>query len=224
MRVTHSGQHEYDLDGVKLQEAHQEKDLGVEVSSTLKPSLQCTKAAAKAMQVLGIIKRNFVTQNKEDFRLLFDGYVRPHLEYCVQVWSPYLKDIECLEKVQRRATKLVKGLKHKPYAERLARLHTMSLEKRKTRGDLIQVFRILKGFDSVDTDHFFFELEDGGGYRLRGHRLKLKVQRCQLQVRQNFFSVRIVNLWNKLPESVVECSSVNVFKKRLDDWIADVNF
>jgi len=84
------------------------------------------------MQVLGIIKRNFVMQDEEDFQLLFNGYVHPHLEYSVKVWSPYLKkDIECLEKVQRRATKLVKGLKHKPYAERLARLHTMSREKKK---------------------------------------------------------------------------------------------
>ena len=63
----------------------------------------------------------------------------------------------------------------------------------------------------------FFELEKGRGYGLRGHRLKLKVQGCRLQVRQNFLSVRIVNIWNKLPESVVESSSVNVFKKRLDD-------
>jgi len=83
----------------------------------------CTKAAAKAMQVLGIIKRNFVMNDEEDFRLLFNDYVRPHLEYCVQVWSPYLrKDIDCLEKVQRRARKLVKGLKNKPYSERLALL------------------------------------------------------------------------------------------------------
>jgi len=70
----------------------------------------------------------------------------------------------------------------------------------------------------------FLELEKGGGYGLRGHRLKLKVQRCRLQVRQNFFSVRIVNLWNKLPESVVESSSVNVFKKRLDNWSLDVDY
>jgi len=80
----------------------------------------------------------------------------------------------------------------------------------------------LKGFDSVDMDHFF-ELEDGGGYGLGGHQLKLKVHRCWLQVRQNCFSVRIVNLWNKLPEAVVESSSVNAFK-RLDDWVADVDF
>jgi len=73
------------------------------------------------------------------------------------------------------------------------------------------------------VDHFF-ELEDGDGYGLRGHRLTLKVQRCRLKVRQNFFSVRIVNLRNKLPESVVKSSSVNVFKKRLDDWTADADF
>ena len=107
--TAHSDQHQYDLAGVKLQEAHQEKDLGVKVSSTLKPSLRYTKAAAKAMEVLGIIKRNLVMRDEEDCRLLFSGYVRPHLEYCVQVWSLYLKkDIECFEKVQRRATKLVK--------------------------------------------------------------------------------------------------------------------
>ena len=91
MRVAHTGQHQYVLDGAKLQEVQHETDLGVEVSSSLTPLLQCTKAAAKAMQVLGIIKRNFVMNDEEDFRLLFNGYVRPHLEYCVQVWSPYLK-------------------------------------------------------------------------------------------------------------------------------------
>ena len=85
----------------------------------------------------------------EDFRLLFNGYVHPHLEYCVQVWSLYLrKDIQCIEKVQRRATKLVRGLKYKSYEERLALLQTTSLESRRIRGDLIQVFRIMNGFDN----------------------------------------------------------------------------
>jgi len=63
-----------------------------------------------------------------------------------------------------------------------------------------------------------YELYDG----LRGHHMKLKVHRNRLQLRQCFFSQRVVNVWNKLPASVVEASSVNVFKKRSDDFISDV--
>ena len=140
----------------------------------------------------------------------------------VQVWSPYLrKDIECIEKVQRRTTKLVRGLKYKSYEERLALLQTTSLESRRIRGDLIQVFRIMNGFDDVNKDDFF-ELDTGGGYSLRGHHMKLEVHRSRLQLCQCFFSQRVVSLWNKLPASVLEASSVNMFKKRLDDWIFDV--
>ena len=90
------------MNDLKIVEVQNERDLGIQVTSDLKPSLQCTKAASKAMQVLGIIKRNFVMNDKEDFRLLFNGFMRPHLEYCVKVWSPYLKkDTDCLEKVDR---------------------------------------------------------------------------------------------------------------------------
>ena len=135
--MAHTGQHEYELNGVKLQEVQQERDLDVADSSSL--SHHCTS--------LGIIKRNFVMNDDEDFCLLFNCYVPPHLEYCMQVWSPCLKkDIECLEKMQRRAIKLVKGLRHESYSERLAVLRQTSLEKRKIR-DLIQVFSRLKGFD-----------------------------------------------------------------------------
>jgi len=118
---------EYKLNGNVLQKVDEEKDLGIFVTSDLKPSVHCVNAAAKAMQVLGVIKRNFVLTDEEDFRLLFNGFVRPHLEYCVSVWSPYLKkDIECLEKVQRRATKLVKGLRSKSYRDRLCLLSITS--------------------------------------------------------------------------------------------------
>ena len=82
--------------------------------------------------MLGIIDKNFVLTDAEDFRLLFNGFVRPHLEYCVSVWSPYLrKDVDCLEKVQRRAAKLVRGLKDKSYQERLRILGITSLQKRR---------------------------------------------------------------------------------------------
>ena len=128
------------------------------------------------MQVLGVIKRNFVLTDEEDFRLLFNGFVRPHLEYCVSVWSPYLvKDIECLEIVQCRAITLVQGLKYKQYDERLKLLGITSLQKRRNTVDLIQVFIIVKGFDTVDFGTFF-ELDNGGGHALRGHNWKLKVK------------------------------------------------
>lgn len=222
MRIKHGYQTEYELDGNKIQETGEERDLEVFVTNDLKPSVQCAKAAAKGMQVLGVIKRNFVLTDEEDFRLLFNGFVRPHLEYCVPVWSPYLrKDIECLEKVQRRATKLVKGLQYKSYEERLRLLGITSLEKRRIRGDLIQVFRIVKGFDKVDLESFF-ELDNGGGHGLRGHQWKLKVKRSRLQLRGGFFSQRVINTWNRMPEGVVEAPSVNSFKIRLDEWSKDV--
>ena len=83
-------------------------------------------------------------------------------------------------------------------------------------------FRILKGFDSVDADHFFFELEDGGGYGLRGHRLKLKVQMCRLKVRQNFFSVRIVNYRSLLWSLLLLMCSRRDWTTGLQMWIVKV--
>ena len=125
--------------------------------------------------------------------------------------------------MQRRATKLVRGLKNRPYSERLALLHTSSLAKRRLRGDLIQAYRIVKGFDKVNMEHIF-EWDDGGGHDLHGHSLKVKVPRSRLQLRQGFFSQRVVCAWNSLPSSVVvAAASVNSFKKRLDDWSQDVD-
>ena len=98
-----------------------------------------------------------------------------------------------------------------------------TLEKRRVRGDLIQTFRILKGFENVDREEFF-ELDSNGGYSLRGHDLKLKVHRSRLQLRHSFFSQRVINTWNRLPASVVQAPTVNNFKKRLNDWSIDVDF
>jgi len=93
------------------------------------------------------------------------------------------------------------------------------------RGDLIQVFRLVRGFDGINYEQFF-ELDNGSGYALRGHkrpRWKLKVNRCRLQLRQCFFSQRVINTWNRLLAFVVDASSVNSFKKRLDYWKLDVD-
>ena len=94
--------------------------------------------------------------------------IRPKLEYCVQAWRPYLKDIDLLKKVQKRATRLMIKDRSLSYEERLRRLGLTSLETRRLRGDLIEVFKILKGFDNIKYTQFFTMPDTG----LRGHKLK----------------------------------------------------
>ena len=119
--------------------------MGIYITNNLKPSMQCMKASSKARSVLGMIRRHFKTIAAEEFHILYDSYIRPHMEYCVQVWSAYLrKDIECLEKVQLSATKIVKGLRKMEYKERLRRLKMTMLENRRLRGDMIETWKIVE--------------------------------------------------------------------------------
>ncbi|XP_065883915.1 uncharacterized protein [Dysidea avara] len=127
-----------------------EKDLGIWITSSLKPFLHCDKAAAAATRILGMLKRTFTKFSKEFFYLP-ETYVRPQLEYCIQLWCPYLaRDIDTLENVQRQATKLVNGLVKLPYESRLRELELYSLYCRWQRGDLIAAYRLLHGYYDVD--------------------------------------------------------------------------
>ena len=143
-------------------------------------------------------------------------------KYCVQVWSPHLAaDIQCLEKVQRAATKIVPGLKHLEYSDRLKRLGLTTLETRRKRGDLIETYKILSGKENI-ASNIFFELSDNV-YNLRGHSVKISVKRSRLDVRKLFFSQRVVPHWNSLPEHVVTAPSTNTFKNRLDKHWTDMD-
>ncbi len=136
----------------------EEKDLGVHVTSDLKPAVQVAKAAASANSTVGMLKKTYTYMDAEMFLPLYKALVRPKLEYCIQAWSPFTRrDITVLEKVQRRATKLVPELANLPYEERLKRLQLTTLEERRTRGDMIQTYRILHGIDSV-RDRYFLQL------------------------------------------------------------------
>ena len=149
------------------------------------------------------------------FTNLYNTLIRPLLEYCVQAWSPHLiKDINLLENVQRRATKLVWRLRNMEYEDRLVALNLTSLEDRRTRGDMIYTYRLINGLEGVDYSKFF-SLENHH-YNLRGHSKKIAKTNMSLDVRRFFFSRRVIEKWNSLTEDEVSATSTAAFKAKYD--------
>ena len=152
---------------------------------------------------------------------LYATYVRPHLEYAVQAWCPWtIGDKEVLEKVQRRAVGMVTNVKGKSYEEKLADMGMSTLEERRKRGDLIQMFRIMTGKDKVDLSTWFTPAEAREGAlstRLVTGCLNVEKMRGKKEVRNNFWSVRVIDTWNSLPDSVKTSPDVNTFKNSIDN-------
>ena len=136
---------------------------------------------------------------------MYTTYVRPHLEYCAPIWSPYLvRDIEVLEKVQKQATKLVKGYEKLPYEQRLKSLGIYTLFCRRQRGDLIEVFKILNRYYDIKPTQFF---KPSDVTSTRGHCMKLSKLHARLRIRSSFFTQRVIGSWNSLPDNVVEANT-----------------
>ena len=177
-----------------------EKDLGVTISADMKVSEQCGIAASKGNQILGLVRRNITYKGKKLIIPLYKAIVRPHLEYCIQ----------------RRATKMIPELRDLSYEERLKECGLTTLETRMLRGDQIEVFKILNGYENIDRNMFFSLKKDS---RTRGHEVKLVKDQCRLDIRKHSFSQRTINEWNKLSTDCVTASSVNMFKNKVDTYL-----
>jgi ribonuclease P/MRP protein subunit RPP40 len=204
----------------KLEVSSVEKDIGVLISSDLKWEKQVRSAAGKANSKLALLDRTFTYQEKNLMRTLYCTYVRPHLELAIQAWCPYLsKDVKELENVQKRATKLIPEIRHLKYAERLIALGMTTLEERRLRGDLIQQFKIFKGYDPVMFGNSIVSNQsapiEGPAYNIR-HKQRINqeiVPHCI--AREHFFTNRVALAWNKLPENVINSKSIYSFKANL---------
>ena len=198
---------------MKVQKVTSEKDLGVTFDNNLKFTDHINNKVNKANRNVDLF-RTFTFMDKDMFLSIYKSVARPHLEYASSVWSPiFKKDKILIENVQRRATRLVKCLKHLSYEDRLKTLGLPSLEYRRERSDMIQVYKIMHGIDKVDKDKFFTVNRYSA---TRGHSLKLFKKRSRLLVRANSFSNRGVDSWNSLTEDVVNAPSLNTFKSRLN--------
>jgi len=159
-KVLHMGrgnpQYQYRLGDEGIESSPVKKDLGVPVDEKLDMSHQSALAAQKASHILGCIKRSMASKLREGILPLYSALVRPHLESCVQLWSPqHKKDVDLLERVQRRAPKMIQGLEHLSCKERLRELGLFSLEKRRLQGDLIVTFQYLKAAYGKDGENIF---------------------------------------------------------------------
>ena len=208
--------HQYMMEGNVLQSVESEKDVGVLVQHDLKVNEQCAVAVKKANCVLGQIKRSFNSRSPDVIIKAYKQYVLPHLEYCVQAWSPYLqKDIMLLEKVQKRALRLIPSLNGLSYEEKLQQMGMLSLQARREILDLVQLFKMKSGLDCLSFEDYFEYCEHKTVTRSITNK-NLKMPKSRLQSRKEFFTCRVISCWNKLPESVRESTSLPLFKSRLN--------
>ncbi len=217
--VLHLGKNNPKIDlsvnGIAIPAVSETKDLGVFISSDLKFSLHCSKISSKALQKVHLIFRAFQSRDRHFLLSLYKSIVRSTLEFNSSVWSPYLlKDIKTVEKVQRKFTKKIPGMRDLSYMDRLKILGLETLESRRLKADLVQAFKVLRGIDDLPRQNNPFILVNHGR-NTRGHAYKLEPPKCNTDPCKNSFFNRVVSPWNSLADNVVSCPSLAAFKHHL---------
>ena len=202
----------YNMRGSQLEVTEEERDLGVIMTNKLKPVKQCAKAARTAMAVPGQISRAFHFKDKRVFVQLYKQYVRPHLEFAVQAWSPWtVTDKAALERVQERAIRMVSGLRGTNYEDRLVELGMTTLEERRHQADMAMVHKIiLEGGEP--NEWFTMAGEAARATRSAADPRNVRVKHGRLEIRSNFFAIRVTDMWNRIPSKIKNMTNVHGFK------------
>ena len=206
---------EYFINDIKVAETIVEKDLGVLITSELVWEKQIIRNCSNATFAAKSIFKIFTFKTIENIKFLYKTFIRPKLEYANVIWSPVKRVyINMLERVQKRFTKLG-PLAKLNYNERLIRLGLTSLEIRRIRGDLIQMFKYVKGFDKINfvtPPEFLKTITRGHMFKYHGDDLNRKSHKS----RSTYFLNRVKPFWNKLPTEALEATSINGFKNVID--------
>lgn len=192
--------YKYNINGNAIPTVETVKDLGVYIDNRLKYNAHVNNIVAKARQRLGLLFKCFITRDAKSLTKAYITYVRPILEYASTVWNPTAVGLLCkLESVQRYFTRRILGFTGLNYKERNIMLNMESLELRRLKADLVMTYKIIFGLVDVNCQSFFTLRNNS---ITRGHDYKLAVENFKLNCRKNFFSIRVANVWNSLPENV----------------------
>ena len=183
----------------------------------LSPEGHINKIVGECLAIVAIIRTTFTYLDVDIVKRIVESILRPKLEYAQVVWAPHLKKhIKKLERVQRAATKLVPELQEMEYPERLKKMNLPTLEERRRRGDMIQLYKCVKEIDEIDRDDFIVKETER---RTRGsHEMKLRLPISSTDTKKFSFPVRTLSAWNELPESIVRAKTIHSFKEKYDNW------
>ena len=215
-----NARHQYTMGSRVIQPADKEKDVGILITDNLKPSQQCVEASRRATTILYQISKSFHYRDSKVLVSLYKQHVRCHLEYASPVWSPWNRvDIEMLEKVQRRLIQLIPNLQGQTYEEKLKEVGLPTLEARRLRQDMITTYKFITGKDDVDYNTWF-DLHGSAERitRTSSYPQNIIPKSSRTELRKNFFSNRVVNQWNSLPNYIKDSRSTTTFKNLYDKY------
>ena len=209
----------YTIDGSNIEFKACFRDLGLTVSSPLSFNAHVDSVVAKAYRRLGLISKVFRIKSPTTTLKLYKAFVRPILDFSSVIWNPHTnRNIAKIERVQRRMCRCLPHIRSASYRSQLSIIGTHSLEARRLRYQLIILFKMYKSLVNVNINDFFPFVQNK---RTRGHTATISAKFAKNNYRRDFFTVSVINFWNKLPQSAIDASSVAEFKSCIKSFFID---